>query len=88
MTWLRDHFRKSATSDSGERAIAGYRLGIKAGGSIRGVRVIAGPDSCSACRALEGTVYQLDSVPALPVEACRHPDGCRCAYRPVMTYEV
>lgn len=87
MTWIHEHFRKLATPESGRRAIAGYRLGIKSGGSIRGVRIIAAPDSCPACSSRAANIYQPDTVPSLPVAECTNPGGCRCVYRPVMSYE-
>lgn len=87
MTWIHDHFRNLASPESGRRAIAGYRLGIKSGGAIRGIRIITGQDSCQTCQTLAANVYQPDDAPALPLAECTHPDGCRCAYRPVMKYE-
>ena len=87
MTWIHEHFRRLATPESGQRAMAGYRMGIKSGGSIRGVRIIGGPDCCSASQAVAADIYHPDSAPSLPLEGCTHPTGCRCAYRPVMSYE-
>ncbi len=88
MEWIHEHFRRSSSPESARRALERYRMGQKAGGSIRGVRVFAGPDSCPSCRALTGAVYSLDEAPALPNPACTNPAGCRCAYRPVMAYET
>ncbi len=87
MTWLHEHFHKLATPEAAQNAIARYRMGIKSGGSIRGVRIDPGPGACDACRALAANVYQPDEVPALPLEGCTNPTGCQCAYRPVMVYE-
>lgn len=87
MTWIHEHFRRLATPELRRRAIVGYRMGIRSGGSIRGVRIIGGQDSCPACQALVANIYQPDDAPSLPVEGCTHPAGCRCAYRPVMSYE-
>jgi len=44
--------------------------------------VIAVPgDACPACQAVFGT-YPKDQVPALPMEYCTHPLGCRASYQP------
>ncbi|NPA26472.1 MAG: hypothetical protein GXO36_02570 [Chloroflexi bacterium] len=51
--------------------------------AVIAVRVIVAADACPACLALAGT-YDLDDVPALPVEDCSHPEGCRCFYEPVL----
>lgn len=45
------------------------------------VRVIAHADCCPTCRAADGE-WAKDDVPALPVEGCSHPMGCRCFYEP------
>lgn len=45
------------------------------------IRIIAHADCCPACRAAEGE-WTKDDVPALPVEGCAHPLGCRCFYEP------
>ncbi|MBI3946337.1 MAG: hypothetical protein HY321_10495 [Armatimonadetes bacterium] len=87
MSWLEEHFLRSRNADSARRALDAYRLGIKAGGALRGVQVMTAPDACPACRALAGAVYPIDEAPAVPVPECTHPAGCRCAYRPAMTYE-
>ena len=87
MDWLKDHYRNSRDAIYPRRALERYRMGMKAGGSIRGVRVLAGPDSCPSCRSLAGVVYSLDDAPDLQNPGCTNPNGCRCAYRPVMTYE-
>ena len=72
---------------SRERALDRYRMGMKSGGSIRAVSVLAGPDACPSCQSLAGIVYPLDEAPVLPNPSCTSPDGCRCAYRPVMAYD-
>ncbi len=51
--------------------------------AVVAVRVIVSADACPACRAYAGT-YALDEVPALPVEDCSNPLGCRCFYEPVL----
>lgn len=47
------------------------------------VRILANQDSCPVCTATEGA-YDFDKVPALPMDGCSHPDGCRCFYEPVL----
>ena len=44
---------------------------------------IAGPDDCGTAQTVQG-VYAKDDVPALPVPGCSRPDGCICAYGPVL----
>ena len=63
-------------------------MGIKAGGAIRGVRVLVSEDSCPACRALAETTYIPDNAPVLPLASRTHAGGCCCAYTPVMQSEV
>lgn len=87
MNWLREHFHTTRDARTQQRALDRYRMGKRAGGAIRGVRVYAGHDGCLECRALTGVVYSLDDAPPLPHPGCLSPGGCRCVYRPVMTYE-
>jgi len=76
-------------ADYAEKTLAAYRLGIKAGGSIRGVRVQVGEGSCAAAREIpSGAVYHPDDTPHLPLPACSHAGQCPCVYRPVMDYEA
>jgi hypothetical protein len=88
MEWLNDHVRRPKDASYAGRVLERYRLGMRAHGAIRGVRIIAGSDSCPACRALARGVYSPDEAPIIPIAGCTHPDGCRCAYRAVMTYET
>jgi hypothetical protein len=53
------------------------------GGVATKVRILASNDSCPVCKAYEGA-YTFDEVPALPLEGCSHPLGCRCHYAPVL----
>jgi hypothetical protein len=53
------------------------------GGVATRVRILASHDCCPACRALSGA-YDFEEVPALPIEGCSHPLGCRCHYAPVL----
>ena len=46
--------------------------------------VLAVPfDACPACQKLAGT-YPKDQAPALPVDECSHPLGCRAYYIPYL----
>ena len=47
------------------------------------VLILANADCCPVCRHHQGA-YAFDEVPALPLEACSHPHGCRCTYAPVL----
>ncbi len=87
MNWLREHVRGPKDADYARRVLERYRLGMRARGAIKGVRVVTGTDSCPSCQALADTVYHPDDAPILPFSECTHPEGCRCAYSPVMTYE-
>jgi hypothetical protein len=51
---------------------------------VKYVRIVVSHDACPACREMEGA-YDKDSAPPLPVEACSHPQGCRCFYLPFLT---
>lgn len=44
---------------------------------------VAGPDDCSTAQTVQG-VYYKPNVPALPVDGCSRPEGCICAYEPVL----
>jgi hypothetical protein len=87
MDWLDRYIRTPKDASYAKRALDRYRLGMKAHGAIRGVRIVVGADSCSACRAAAEGIYLPDEAPIIPIAGCTHPDGCRCAYRPVMTYQ-
>ncbi len=88
MKWLTSFARTPKDGAYAQRVLSRYRLGMKARGAIRGVAVVTGPDSCPACRAHGGAVYLPDEAPIIPIAGCTHPEGCRCAYRPIMSYEA
>lgn len=85
--WLQDHVRNPKDEGYAQKVLDQYRLGMKAHGEIQGVKIITGPDSCLTCKSFADTVYLPDGAPIIPIVGCTHPDGCRCAYTPVMTYE-
>lgn len=68
-----------------EREAAYHREALEKirGGLATKVRILANHDSCPVCTAVEGA-YDFDDVPALPLEGCSHPHGCRCHYAPVL----
>lgn len=71
-----------------EKTLAAYRLGMKAKGSIAGVRIETAEDCCQAARELSpDTVYHPDDAPLLPLRDCPKGRQCGCVYRPVMAYE-
>lgn len=84
--WLREHVRTPKDHTYAQKVLDRYRLGIKAKGAIRGVRIITGSDSCPICKAHEGQTYDPDCAPMIPIPGCTHTKGCRCAYSPVMDY--
>jgi hypothetical protein len=53
------------------------------GGIATKVRILTSYDSCPVCKSIEGA-YEFDDVPALPIDGCSHPLGCRCHYEPVL----
>lgn len=72
-----------------EKVLAQYKMGMKAKGSIAGVRVIVGPDNCAACETISAeTIYHPDDAPRLPLDDCLNNGNCRCVYRPVMNYQI
>jgi RNA polymerase subunit RPABC4/transcription elongation factor Spt4 len=50
---------------------------------VNAVMVVTSEEACPACMAIQGT-YTKDEAPALPVEGCSHPQGCRCFYQPLL----
>jgi hypothetical protein len=87
--WLNTFYRESEkTDDYAKKTLAAYRLGMKAGGSIRGVRIVVGEDCCRAAKALSSkSIYTPDEAPHLPLPECTLGNKCRCVYRPVMAYD-
>ncbi|HSH05829.1 MAG TPA: hypothetical protein VLL52_25150 [Anaerolineae bacterium] len=88
--WLNKFHREmNKADDYAEKTLAAYRLGMKAKGSIAGVRVVVDVNCCEVCQGLdEETVFHPDEAPLLPPEGCERGRGCLCVYRPVMKYEV
>ena len=66
--------RKSEQADILQRMRANSRVDL--------VR-IAGPRDCSTAQTVQG-VYSKEDIPELPIEGCSRPDGCICAYKPVL----
>jgi hypothetical protein len=84
-TWIHQFARrKPKPANYADKTLTAYRLGMKAKGAIVGVRVLVSDNSCPTCRAMADQVYTPDTAPRLPHTGCTHPDGCRCAYTPVM----
>lgn len=88
-SWLKGfHQNQEKTPDYAEKTLAAYRLGMKAKGSIRGVRIVVDYDGCAASRQLDpDQEYHPDDAPRLPLPGCSKGAQCGCVYRPVMTYE-
>ena len=71
-----------------EKTLGAYRLGMKAGGSIIGVRIVVEDDCCAIARGLSaGVIYQPENAPHIPLSGCALGRFCRCVYRPVMSYQ-
>jgi hypothetical protein len=87
--WLNNfHQQMEKPENYAEKSLAAYRLGMKAKGSIAGVRIEPDADGCAACRALDETaVHHPDTAPHLPLPDCDKGRRCGCVYRPVMSYE-
>lgn len=88
--WLNNFQRTmKKPADYAEKTLAQYRLGMRAKGSIAGVRIEVDPAGCAACRAIDTTaVFHPDEAPHLPLATCDKGPQCQCVYRPVMTYEL
>lgn len=87
--WLNNfHQDMEKRPDYAEKTLAAYRLGMKAKGSIRGVRIEVDEDGCPASKLLDHDAeYHPDDAPRLPLPECVKGSKCRCVYRPVMAYE-
>jgi hypothetical protein len=88
--WLKDFQQnREKTDDYAEKTLAAYKLGMRANGSIAGVRIAADPSGCLACKRLDPTtIFHPDDAPHLPLSDCDNARSCNCVYRPVMTYQV
>lgn len=72
-----------------EKTLAAYKLGMKARGSIAGIRIVIDPEGCAACKELNTVaIYHPDDAPILPLPQCDRSQKCGCIYRPVMTYQL
>jgi hypothetical protein len=87
--WLKTfHQDTPKRPDYAEKTLAAYRLGIRAKGSIRAVRIEVDETGCEASQALDAAAeYAPDDAPHLPLPNCAKGLHCRCVYRPVMAYE-
>lgn len=74
-------------SNYAQKTLDAYRLGIRSGGSIVGVRVEWGA-CCPAADLDPDTIYHPDDAPPIPMTGCRLGTGCQSVYRPVMAYQV
>ena len=88
--WLdKFHQQMAKTPNYAEKTLAAYRLGMKAKGSIAGIRIEHHEYCCDEVRQLPANkLYHPDSAPHLPLPACRQSHKCACVYRPVMSYEI
>jgi hypothetical protein len=88
--WLKGFQQTREKSDDyADKTLAAYHLGMRANGSIAGVRVEADPHGCEACKRLDSTtIFHPDEAPRLPLPNCDRARSCGCVYRPVMTYEL
>jgi hypothetical protein len=81
-----DHHPKPV--DYSKSVLARLRLAGRAGGAIRGIRIVVAPDGCTACRELDGVACQSEQAPIIPNVRCINRQGCRCAYLPTEAYEI
>ncbi|MCA9980256.1 MAG: hypothetical protein KDD89_05475 [Anaerolineales bacterium] len=90
--WLNNfHQEMEKPENYAEKTLAAYRLGLRAKGSIVGVRVVVDEKNCcTAARESLDTqaIYTPDDAPHLPLAECALGRKCTCVYRPVMKYEV
>jgi hypothetical protein len=47
------------------------------------IRLVVSDEACPACHEIAGN-YAKDETPAVPVQGCSNPDGCRCFYEPLL----
>lgn len=87
--WLKRFVQDSEKpANYAEKTLKAYELGMKAKGSIQGVRIVTDPDGCQACRALDASmIYVPEEAPRVPLADCDRAASCGCVYRPVMSYE-
>lgn len=80
-----DQVDRDSLSDSMERSPDKHQADLDKirRGLATKVRILVNADCCPVCRSVEGA-YEFDDVPALPLEGCSHPQGCRCYYAPVL----
>lgn len=90
MDWLNNFQQEMAKpANYAEKTLAAYKLGMRAKGSIVGVRVVVDEACCAVAKALPvGEIYHPDDAPHLPLPDCPLGNSCHCVYRPVMTYET
>lgn len=88
--WLNDFQQEMEKPPNyAEKTLAAYKLGMRAKGSIVGVRIVADKNGCAAAQALDpDAIYQPDDAPHLPLPNCTKGKRCQCVYRPVMRYQV
>ncbi len=90
--WLPPGFETgiSLNVDTASRMLffaAAYRKQIddyRMSGVVANVEIRSMPDSCAACKQLDGKRYPLATMPELPYEHCTHQMGCRCMISPVV----
>lgn len=90
--WLNEFQRGQKKAENyAEKTLAAYRLGMRAKGSIVGVRIMVDETTCCqlARETLDSeTIHHPDEAPQLPLPDCPLGAECTCVYRPVMKYEV
>lgn len=64
------------------RSLRDYRR-MATQGMVKGVQILSGP-GCTVSEAQEGIIYDIDHVPALPLEGCKRSPCCACCYSPVL----
>jgi hypothetical protein len=88
--WLKQFHRDTKKNPNyAQKTLAAYALGMKSGGSLLGVRILTGEESCQAAQELDPLkIYLPEEAPLIPLPGCTFDRDCRCVYRPVMKYEV
>ena len=56
---------------------------LQANPRVKYIALAVPADACPVCQGLAGT-YPKDEAPALPVDLCSHPLGCRAYYIPAL----
>jgi hypothetical protein len=64
------------------RSLKSYRR-AQATGALKGLQILAGP-GCAVSESQQGKIYDLATVPSLPLPGCDRSPCCGCCYSRVV----